>query len=109
MSAVRTGDAVPRVQAKAPARHVLAVAWRRKTPYLFLGPALLVLATIILYPMLFNFQISLYDVRRVDQPLEEFIGVENYRRVWDDDDFWNSLKVSFRFTVISVVIGAGHE
>jgi ABC-type sugar transport system permease subunit len=70
----------------------------------FLAPVLLVLGTIILYPILFNLQISLYNVRRVDQPFGDFLGLENYRWVLRNDDFLNSLRVSFTFTVVSVVI-----
>ena len=104
MSIATTRESVVRTQPARPARRRLSAAWRNKTPYLFLAPAMLVLAVIILYPMLFNAQISLHNTRLISEDLGEFVRFENYQRILRDDDFWHSLRVSLVFTVSTVVI-----
>jgi multiple sugar transport system permease protein len=86
-----------------PTRRRLSVSWHRQTPYLFLAPAMIVLVVIILYPMLFNAQLSVHNTRLVSVGLGDFVGLDNYRRILRDEDFWHSLRVSVTFTVLSVV------
>jgi multiple sugar transport system permease protein len=67
--------------------------------YLFLAPALLFLAGVIVLPLAHAFWTSFHRIRGLSAT---FVGLANYARVLEDDIFWHSLKVSFAFTSISV-------
>lgn len=73
----------------------IAVNWgligQRLTPYLFLLPALLVLGLTVFYPALQAFYLSFtryeYDITQPPQ----LIGFANFRRLWIDLVFWQTL------------------
>jgi ABC-type sugar transport system permease subunit len=69
-------------------------------PYLMVAPALLVIGIFSLGPTLYGVIISLYRVEFVQ--LLTFVGFKNYIDVLADPTFWNSVRVSFVFTVASV-------
>ena len=81
----------------------------RWMPLLFLAPALIALAAIMAYPLGYSFWLSLhrYDLLTPTK----YIGLRNYRRIWDDSQVRNSLKVTFEFSIpvlaINLVLGFG--
>lgn len=66
--------------------------------YLFLLPGLLVLAAIILFPLLFTIRVS-FSSWDVYNPGLNWIGGENYGRLWEDARYWQALG---RLTLLSV-------
>jgi len=64
------------------------------TPYLFLLPGLLFFAVYVIYPVFQSFNISLYKWDGLGEA--EYIGLENYRKLFDDRAFetslWNNMK-----------------
>src|SRR4051812_22017869 len=76
--------------------------------YLFIAPAYLFLAAIILVPL---GQAIWTSVLRVRGLTTRFVGLENYGRVLADDAFWNALRVSLLFTsacvLLHMVLGFG--
>jgi multiple sugar transport system permease protein len=65
---------------------------RRQTlaAMLFLAPAVLVFAVYVLYPIAQSIRLSLYDWDGIAP--KEFIGLDNYRELFDDDTFYKALK-----------------
>lgn len=62
----------------------------RLTPYLFLSPALLVLAAVVVYPLAFSVYLSLHNYV-LSRPLDrEFVGLGNFADVLGDPLFWAS-------------------
>jgi putative chitobiose transport system permease protein len=65
--------------------------FNRLTPYLFLLPALLILGLTVFYPALQAFYLSFtryeYDLTQPPQ----WIGFANFRRLWVDPVFWQTL------------------
>jgi putative chitobiose transport system permease protein len=64
------------------------------TPYLFLTPALLVIAVFVLYPVIavVYYSFTSYDI--VTPPI--WVGLSNYQRLFTADPiFWQALKNSF--------------
>lgn len=83
-----------------PARPRPSPDWlRHATPYLFLAPAVLVLALTIFYPALNAFYLSFtryeYDIT---QP-PEWVGLENFQRLWVDPIFWQTLRNTLVYLV----------
>lgn len=63
--------------------------WRRLTPYLFLLPALLILVLTVFLPALQAFYLSFTRYDLIGTP--EWIGWENFRKLWGDRVFWKTL------------------
>lgn len=70
--------------------------------YLFFLPGFLFFSVFILYPLIRNFLYSFYDFRLTDLNHLEFIGLGNYRYVFQDPVFWTSLRNIFLYGIISV-------
>ena len=60
-------------------------------PWIFLAPGLVMFIVYVIAPIFESFSISLYDWDGI-APNPEFIGLENYRELLDDDAFYTSLK-----------------
>ena len=60
-------------------------------PWVFLAPGLVMFIVYVIAPIFESFSISLYDWDGI-APNPEFIGLENYRELLDDDAFYTSLK-----------------
>lgn len=71
--------------------------------YLMNGPMLLAIAIISIFPIGYSFWISLqrYNLRQPDRI--GFNGGQNYLYVLTQDEFWQSMRVTFTFTVGSVI------
>jgi multiple sugar transport system permease protein len=82
--------------------------WARLTPrmrnniagYLFMAPWLIHLSVLILGAMLFSLGISLYDTDFLTKT--EFVGLDNYRRMFNDPLFWKSLRNTAYYTFAMV-------
>ncbi|HEY8473825.1 MAG TPA: sugar ABC transporter permease [Natronosporangium sp.] len=76
---------------------------------IFVTPAILLMALVALFPVIYAFIQSLYLYRRRTQI--GFGGFDNYVEALTDDRFWGAIRFTFIFTVISVffefVIGMG--
>jgi putative chitobiose transport system permease protein len=80
----------------------------RLTPYLFLLPALALVATFVLYPIVAVVFYSFTDYDIITSP--EWVGVANYERLIADPTFWKALTNSLVYlvatpTVIVLAIG----
>lgn len=68
------------------------------TAVLFLLPALAVIGVFVLYPIVSAGYISLTSWNGFD-PVKEFVGLDNYVRLAQDPEFWNSLLVTCIYAV----------
>jgi ABC-type sugar transport system permease subunit len=86
-------------------RSFLAV-WKSRetrTAYLFLLPVLVYFAVMLFYPMCYSFYLSLAEWDMLS-PAPEFVGLDNYREVFDDPIFWKSLKNTFAYVLYTVPV-----
>ncbi len=74
---------------------------RKFTPYLFLIPGCLILGAFIFYPMLQAIWLSFTDYNMVQQN-PNFVGVENYKNLFQDELFWQVLWQTILYLVIVV-------
>lgn len=74
----------------------------RATPYLFLAPALLATAAVVLYPVATTLWMSLHDFVLFRPHSVPFIGLRNYERLLADEAFWISLGHSFVWVGLAV-------
>lgn len=66
----------------------------------FLLPMVGLLTVFVIIPLIYAFVVSFYEWNFYQDSV--FIGWENYRRVWVDKNFWNSLVVGFKFALMVV-------
>ncbi len=72
------------------------------TPYLFLVPALVLLAIFVLYPIGAVVYYSFTDFDIVTPPVP--VGLENYQRLLGDDTFWLALTHSIIYLLVTPVL-----
>lgn len=77
----------------------------KKMIAIFTVPALWVFTVIVFYPILQTFQKSFYDWDGLSQAV--FSGIENYKELFTDDLFYESLKNGIIFATILVIFQMG--
>ncbi len=60
--------------------------------YVLMAPAILLVLGLILYPVGYSFYLSLHS-KHAYMPIETFIGFQNFEWIWEDEDFWRSIKL----------------
>ena len=72
------------------------------TAYLFLLPALLLLAAFTFYPVMFGTALSLFEYDVITPP--RFVGLANFRALWTDRYFWIALENSIKYLAVVPVL-----
>lgn len=86
-------------------------AWNRHLlPYLLVAPLIVLLLIFIFRPVAYSLYLSLQEWRLgSSQPV--FIGVENYKTLFGNSNFWNALRNSLLYTIsiggLSLISGLG--
>ena len=87
----------------AKVRHERVVGESRLIPYLFVGLATIYLILFTSVPLIRGFWFSLTDSLLLAPNEGSFVGLENYRRLLGDSEFYNSLWSTIVYTAIVVV------
>lgn len=87
-----------------------AITRRRLTELsllLFMLPAVIVVVAFVLVPSVWAIIVSFTDQSLIGPSAQNpsFIGIDNYTRLFRDEQFWNSLRISFVFVIGSALIG----
>ena len=72
----------------------------RYTPYLFIGPGLLLLGIFFAYPLLDTLWLSLHRYNIFTAPT--FVGLDNFSRAWGDELFWRVLANTLLYAAMVV-------
>ena len=70
---------------------------------LFISPWVVGFVAFLLYPLIYTLRISFTEYSGFGEPV--WTGLENYRRLFEDDMFWTSLYNTFYYTALAVPIG----
>src|SRR5688572_8955644 len=90
------------------ARHRQASWWRRERAHLLaIAPAALLLGLFFIFPAMWAVYASLTNIALLDFNASnpEFIGLDNYRRLWNDPDFPKYLRNTAVFVFGAAVLG----
>ena len=71
--------------------------------YLLLAPALLLLVTVLAYPLAWEVWTSLTDLSPLNDGPPAFVGLDNYRRFLADSQFWRAATVTVVYAVVTSV------
>ncbi|KAB8171094.1 ABC transporter permease subunit [Streptomyces sp. 3MP-14] len=73
------------------------------SPYAFISPFFLFFAAFGLFPLLYTGWAAMHQVSMTNPNEMEWVGFENFSRLWDDEFFWNALRNTFTIGLISTV------
>lgn len=77
-------------------------------PYLFLAPSFAILLAFLIFPLSWNIYIALHDVSLTTLLKDwEYVGLENFVTLFNDPNFYTSLKVTLMFVGGSVALQFG--
>lgn len=68
-------------------------------PYLYIAPALIALAGVVLIPLLYALFLSVFKTQGTERT---FVGLDNFISILKEDYFWSSIGRTFYFTILSV-------
>ena len=71
--------------------------------YTFLIPWFIGIFVFTAYPMIWSFWLALTD-NSILRPITTFVGLDNFRRLWNDPIFWTSLRVTLTYAFWQVPI-----
>jgi ABC-type sugar transport system permease subunit len=81
---------------------MLRPSYDERSAYLFIAPLAAVLFVVAVFPVVYSFYISLYDLKLTRPRRVPFVGLDNYVTVLSSPTFWESVERTVVFTVISV-------
>ena len=79
--------------------------WPKVIPYLFAGPAMILLFSFGIFPILVAAFVSLTDLNisgLADRSNIKFIGLANFGKLFTDPDFWQSITNTAIFAVVGI-------
>lgn len=95
-------SAMPEISVQAKAKATARRKWLSLGEgLLYLLPSILLLALFTFYPMIRAFYLSLFNTDAQGNTLA-FTGIENYTALFESGRFWNSMKVTAYFVLLTV-------
>ena len=77
-------------------------SYDQKSAMLFLAPMMFVLTGVAVFPIVYSFWISLFDLKLTRPRNVPFVWLNNYSNLLHDALFWDSVVRTLNFTVMSV-------
>jgi multiple sugar transport system permease protein len=74
--------------------------------WLLLAPALLLLGGLVVFPVLYNVWLSLFD-KHAFMPVQSFVGLRHYRYFASDPEFWSSFYYGSVYAGVTMVLQLG--
>jgi multiple sugar transport system permease protein len=84
-------------------RRSRSARWRTWKPYLFVLPLLIVMLAVVVYPVLYNARVSVFDYNAA-RDTWRFVGLDNFATVARSAQFWQSLRVTLLWVVSNVAL-----
>ncbi len=84
-------------------RMVPRLSYDERSAYLFVAPLAAVLLIVAVFPIVYSFYISLYNLKLTRPWKVPFVGLANYETVLTSATFWASVERTVVFTLISVI------
>ena len=84
-------------------RNIASRIWEARIDYLFLIPGGIIFSAFIIFPLVASFYYSTLNWSGFSA-LSEFVGLENYRELLQDEFFYGAFKRSFIFMLITVPV-----
>ena len=89
---------------QAPRRKPLDRMARNAEPYLYSAPALILIVTIMLVPLVLGLSYAFRDIRLLNPFSGGFVGLDHFRALYGDDNFYRALRNTLWWTGASVCL-----
>jgi multiple sugar transport system permease protein len=73
-------------------------------PYLYSAPAVMLITAVMLVPLAIGISYAFRDLVLLDPMSGGYVGLEHFRNLWADANFWNALENTVWWTGVSVVL-----
>ena len=73
-------------------------------PWIYASPALILIVTILLVPLGIGISYAFRNLVLLDPFSGDFIGIDHFVEIWKDGNFWNALRNTVEWTVVSVLL-----
>ena len=73
-------------------------------PYLYCAPALILIAAVMLMPLAVGLSYAFRDIELLNPLSGDYVGLDHFRDMWADENFWNALRNTVYWTVASVLL-----
>ncbi|HYO74359.1 MAG TPA: sugar ABC transporter permease [Archangium sp.] len=77
---------------------------RTRAAWLFLTPTLMAMGLVAGWPLARTFWFSFTDANLTDMAASQFVGLDSFRTVVEDENWWTTVWTTFRFAGVSVVL-----
>jgi multiple sugar transport system permease protein len=97
----------PEREAATPPRRAAARRrlWhRQRTGFLFTLPALIVMAAVLAYPILWTLKLSFQSLNMLRPGENRFVGFDNYVTLFGSDEFVNAFLISVGFVIATITL-----
>jgi multiple sugar transport system permease protein len=71
--------------------------------WLLLAPSLTLLGGLVLFPIVYNAWLSLFD-KHAFLPVQSFVGLQHYVYFAHDEEFWNSFRHGLIYAASTLVL-----
>jgi multiple sugar transport system permease protein len=77
----------------------------RTIAWIFVAPTIFLLLAVNIFPLIWTIRLSLTNFRanRPNAPVE-WVGLENYKRILNDPEIWNTMQVTAHFLIWTIVL-----
>jgi multiple sugar transport system permease protein len=86
-----------------PAQRHISLTYDERNALVLISPLAAVLFAVAVFPIIYSFYISLYDLKLTRPRRVPFVGFDNYVAVLADPQFWAAVERTTVFTVVSVL------
>ena len=76
----------------------------RHLKWVFTLPAVLFIVLMVAYPLIYTGRLSFFEWSMSAITPPKWVGLDNYIAIFNDPKFWNSLKVTFYHSSVSIVL-----
>ncbi|MFO1038401.1 MAG: sugar ABC transporter permease [Geminicoccaceae bacterium] len=73
-------------------------------PWLYLSPALLLIALVMIVPLIVGLSYAFQDIQILNPFKKGWVGLKNFEALWADRNFWRALGNTFYWTFASLVL-----
>ena len=73
-------------------------------PWLYASPSIVLIAAILLVPLAIGISYAFRDIQLLDPMSGGYVGLAHFRDIWADANFWNALRNTIEWTVVSVLL-----
>lgn len=78
--------------------------WLALEPWLYATPSIILIVAIMLVPLAIGMSYAFRDIQLLKPFGGGYVGLEHFRTIWDDLNFWNALSNTVLWTTISVAL-----